>query len=685
VADTASSHSPSPQALGVQARNRVWILNLGLIVGALLLGLLAAQLEPPVPGPRIPLVLLAAGFGVAEVFVIHVRLRQDAHSFSLSEIPLVIGLALCSPVGMVTAQVVGVGIALRVHRRQNFRRVAFNMAQRAFTALVAVFVFQSMTRALGSEWPAIWAGAFAATLTADVLSGLLINVAIALSQNEPVSFDEIVGPGSGLTAASTSVGLISVMLLAEHPASIVLVLIPAATTFLAASAYSALHRKHETVIALYEATRLAQQSLDLHALIPELLKQAQAMFQAEVAEVLLFPGEEGGPALRSVVDRERAEVLEPVTLDPLEGVWARVASEGEGILLARPIANDRLAEHFTRRGIRDALVVPLTAGQAMLGTMLVANRVGDFSTFNAEELQLLETLANHVAVAVRNARLVHRLEASLAHETEMNELKDDFVATISHELRTPLTSIQGYIKTLLWGPVELSAPEQHEFLQIVEHQSERLRALIEDLLFASRIEASRWVPTSMTVSLPEIAQRVIESQAGSVDPRRFVLQFEPAQLSAHTSEEHVLRILGNLVSNAVKYSEHDQPIVITGRAAEDGLVLSVIDRGCGIPPEERERIFERFYQIDQSATRRVGGAGIGLYICRQAAELLGGRVWVERSDPDGSTFSLWLPSIPSEAVSGNTPASTAHIPAVGVPSGSAQLPGAAWQAASLHT
>ena len=213
-----------------------------------------------------------------------------------------------------------------------------------------------------------------------------------------------------------------------------------------------------------------------------------------------------------------------MTLDPLEGVWARVASEREGILLARPIANDRLAEHFTRRGIRDALVVPLTAGQTMLGTMLVANRVGDFSTFNAEELQLLETLANHVAVAVRNARLVHRLEASLAHETEMNELKDDFVATISHELRTPLTSIQGYIKTLLWGPVELSAPEQHEFLQIVEHQSERLRALIEDLLFASRIEASRWVPTSMTVSLPEIAQRVIESQAGSVDPRRFVLR-----------------------------------------------------------------------------------------------------------------------------------------------------------------
>ena len=85
-----------------------------------------------------------------------------------------IGLALCSPVGMVTAQVVGVaGIALRVHRRQNFRRIAFNMAQRAFTALVAVFVFQSMTRALGSEWPAILGGSICPTLTADVMSGLL--------------------------------------------------------------------------------------------------------------------------------------------------------------------------------------------------------------------------------------------------------------------------------------------------------------------------------------------------------------------------------------------------------------------------------------------------------------------------------------------------------------------------------
>jgi two-component system sensor histidine kinase SenX3 len=106
--------------------------------------------------------------------------------------------------------------------------------------------------------------------------------------------------------------------------------------------------------------------------------------------------------------------------------------------------------------------------------------------------------------------------------------------------------------------------------------------------------------------------------------------------------------------------------------------VSVIDHGCGIPPEEREKIFERFYQIDQSATRRVGGAGIGLYICRQAAELLGGRVWLERSDPGGSTFSLWLPSTPSDSGSGNVSASPEHVSVVGVPAGSTQLPEAGW-------
>jgi signal transduction histidine kinase len=635
--------APSGKAR-LSGKARVWILSACLAVATSLLLALAMGLNPPLRYPLVPWIALAVSFGVSEVFVIHVRFREDAHSFSLSEVPLVVGLAFASPWVLVTSQAVGVGVALLVHRRQAPVRIGFNMGQRAFTSIVALFVFQAVALIAGVDWPAIWVAAFAATLIADILSGLLINTAIATSQNERISFDEIFGPGNALTIAATAIGLVAAMVLTEHPAGIVLVLIPAATTFLAGSAYSALKRKHETLMLLFESTRLAQRSLDLQTLLPALLEHAREMFHVTVAEVILLAEDGEGPALRSVRDPAGSEDLEPVELNPLEGVWARVASERQGILLPRPIDNDRLAAHFAGRGIRDAMVVPLMADQGMLGTMLVGNRMGDFSTFNSDDLKLLETLANHVAVALRNAKLVHRLEASLAHETEINKLKDDFVATISHELRTPLTSVQGYIKTLLRDDVTVAPAQQREFLERADHQGERLRRLIEDLLFASRIEASPPIPTTESVAIPALVQRVVDSHGATVERRRFVLDFAPSLPSIRTSEELVFRILGNLVDNALKYSPSHHSIRVSARCHEGGMLVSVTDRGVGVPPEERDRIFDRFYQVDHSSTRRVGGTGMGLYICRQAAELLGGRLWLEASESVGSTFCLWLPA-----------------------------------------
>lgn len=647
MAETATSQQDPPSGAGtsrLSGNSRVWILSGGIGAMASLLLLLAPVLNILPYHPQVPWILLVLGFAVSEVFIIHVRFREDAHSFSLSEVPLVLGLAFAQPWVLVTSQAVGVGLALVVHRRQSSLRVAFNIGQRGFTSVVAVFVFHAVTLLAGTGWPSIWMAAFAATGAADLMSGLLINVAIATSQNERVSFEEILGLGNALTAATTAIGLVAAMLLTVHPAGIVLVLIPAATTFLAARAYSALHRKHETLTLLYESSRLAQHSLDLKTLLGALLHQAREMFQASVAEVILLAEDGQGPALRSVLDSTESDVLVPVELNPLEGVWARVASERQGILLPRPIVNDRLAAYFASRGIRDAMVVPLVADQGMLGTMLVGNRVGDFSTFNADDLKLFETLANHVAVALRNARLVLRLERSLAHETEMNKLKDDFVATVSHELRTPLTSVLGYLKMLLRDDAGLTVSERREFLERADRQGERLRRLIEDLLFASRIEDSRLAFTTEAVSIRALISRVVDSLPGTVDRQRFALDLEAALPTILSSEEHLLRVLGNLVENAVKYSPPDTPIVLSARSHEGGVIVSVTDRGMGVPPEERERIFERFYQVDQSSTRRVGGAGMGLYICRQATELLGGRLWLDASQMTGSTFCLWLPA-----------------------------------------
>jgi signal transduction histidine kinase len=396
------------------------------------------------------------------------------------------------------------------------------------------------------------------------------------------------------------------------------------------------------------------------------LQHTREMFQADAAEVVLFPEEDAAPLMRmSQGTTERETGLSAVELQATEGVTARVTAEREGVLLARPISNKHLARHFEQRDIRDAMVVPLLADEGVLGTLLVGNRTGEFSTFDEHDLELFQTLANHVAVAVHNARLVERLEASLAQETEMSKLKDDFVATISHELRTPLTSVQGYVKTLLRSDVGMSADERREFLARADRQAERLRRLIEDLLFAAKVEASRSLQLTQ-VDVGELVRRVVEEPGTNLPPHRLVSKVPPGWLTVETAEENVYMVFRNLVENALKYSAEGSTVTIFGERLTEGVTVSVQDEGRGIIPAERERIFDRFYQVDQSMTRSVGGAGMGLYICRQAAEAVGGRVWLERSDDRGSIFSVWLPRDARPNSPGDTPGVGLHAPLSGL-------------------
>jgi signal transduction histidine kinase len=596
-------------------------------------------------GPPVPWWLLAIGFAVAEIFVIHLRINRHAHSFSVSELPLVIGLALATPGEVVVAQAIGVGVALAAHRRQRSMRLAFNVSQRSLTAVIAIAVFAGVAGAVPDGWPGFWLAAFAAMLVADVVAAVLINAAISLSEGTWMLFDQVLGIGTVLTIANTALGVVAVMVIRENPAAIVLVALPAATTFLAGKAYTDIQRKHDDLVLLERSTRLAQGSLQVREMLPPLLEHVREMFRSDIAELVLTSPTDREPHLRTRLGPgNEAEVMLPISLDSREGVWARVAAEREAIVLPRPIRNAHLARYFAAQSIVDAVVAPVQSDDELLGTLMVANRVGDFSSFGTEDVKLLETLANHVGLAIRNAQLVRRLEDTIAHETEIGRLKDEFVATISHELRTPLTSMKGYVKTLLRSDVELSDPERREFLERTDLAGERLQSMIEDLLFASRIESSRPSVADDVVSVHAIVSRVVEERTMVDQPSRLEVTGTRGLPTFRSNEEHVYRILGNLVDNALKYSP--STVTISAREADGGVCISVRDQGTGIPPEEQGRIFERFYQVDQSLTRRVGGAGMGLYICRKAAEGLGGRVWLERSDENGSVFSLWLPIRP---------------------------------------
>ena len=590
--DVASAATDRPK--GDLGQDRVWLLTATLAVATGLgLTVVAGLASSPHDGPTMPWGLLADGFGIAEVFVIHLRIRRHAHSFALSEIPLVLGLVFSPPGAVILAQAVGVGIVLATYRRQSPLRLSFNIVQRSFTATLAVLVFHGTTILVGGAWPSVWIAAFSAAVIADVAGAILINTAISLSEGVWKIFNEVVGVGTAFTVANTGLGLIAAMAVQQHPAAILLVALPAATTFLAGKAYAEVQLKHDNVVLLQRSTRLAQGSLQLAEMLPALLQHIREMFHADIAELTLWPDATDRSYLCSRIGPgEDAIVLESADPDPTEGVWARVAAEREGVLLSRPIRNGRLAAHFAGCGIVDSIVVPVVSDDEVLGTMMVANRLGEFSTFSPEDLKLLDALGNHVGIAIRNTRLVNKLEVALAHETEMSMIKDDFVATISHELRTPLTNVKGYLKTLL-GPIDLPAGEHRDFLERADRATDRLHRLIEDLLFASRVEGSSARPAPELLSPATLIEQLIdERRSGPHDRSRVDGSVDPDVPAMWTQEEHVRRIVGNLLDNSLKYSAPTERVIVTCRQDGGGVLFSVADRGPGIPATEQQRVFE---------------------------------------------------------------------------------------------
>jgi signal transduction histidine kinase len=270
---------------------------------------------------------------------------------------------------------------------------------------------------------------------------------------------------------------------------------------------------------------------------------------------------------------------------------------------------------------------------------------------SADESLWLVPLATAPAIAVwwgtrlalENSRLAGELRGSLDHQRELNRLKDDFVAVVSHELRTPLTSIQGYVKTLLQLSPDLPDEQRRAFLEAADRQSDRLRRLIEQLLVVGRLD-SHVEPLSLGwVDLGEVVGHVVDELSPRARGHAFDVRIAPNLPRVQTDEGKLHQILSNLVENALKYAPPDTRVTISADPGVRGVAVVVADEGPGIPDEAHERIFDRFYQVDQSATRRVGGTGLGLYICRRMAETLGARLWLARSDGSGSEFALFVP------------------------------------------
>jgi PAS domain S-box-containing protein len=325
-----------------------------------------------------------------------------------------------------------------------------------------------------------------------------------------------------------------------------------------------------------------------------------------------------------------------------DAVSSKLLRESEAVLISRvngEVLNrlttdpDELAR-LRSANVRYVIVAPLNVGGRKLGTLAT---VAVRRSYKNTDLELMNELARRAAFAIDNAMLYET--ASLA-----NQSKSDFLAVMSHELRTPLTTVMGYTDLLLAGVTAQLTTQSQAYVERIRTAAWHLLGLIEQILIYARLEVGRervHVEKVMLTRIVRDAAELIEPVASEKGLQFKLIEPDPAAL-VETDVTKLRQILLNLLSNAVKFT--DSGIVeLEARATESGVDFMVHDTGVGIAPEHQQRVFDSFWQVDQSATRKEGGTGIGLSVSRKLARLLGGDINVRSTPEEGTTFTLHLP------------------------------------------
>jgi two-component system, OmpR family, phosphate regulon sensor histidine kinase PhoR len=369
--------------------------------------------------------------------------------------------------------------------------------------------------------------------------------------------------------------------------------------------------------------------------------------------VLIFAVEDGAPS--KLLAEWTAEGVVGLgvgtTLPPDE---QRDANFGALMLQPHAVAVDDVAASGLLPQTRDLLgglnvgsllLAPVLGEQEPLAALVLIT-AGRSRPWPRDSERLAEAVAANVATALTNVRLYEREREMVHRLRDLDQAKSDFVASVSHELRTPLTSIRGYVEMLREGDAGELEPDQQRMLEVVERNTDRLLALIEDLLTLSRIESGAFRVARAPVALDGVARATVEELRPQASGRGVELVADvagdvPAVLGDSAQLE---RVLLNLLSNAIKFTTDGGRVIVRVRSSGAAVELEVEDEGIGIPEAEQARLFSRFFRSSTAQERAIQGTGLGLVIVKSIIEHHGGEIAVRSQPGIGTTFTVVLPA-----------------------------------------
>jgi PAS domain S-box-containing protein len=372
------------------------------------------------------------------------------------------------------------------------------------------------------------------------------------------------------------------------------------------------------VLAVYDKRPRAWRDEEVEALLALAANASAALSNAELYQRVALEKERSAAILENVADG-----IVAVDRDGHVVLWNPAAEEITGVSAAQALGRDP-----------DEVL-----GRQLGADNFVAIRRGGEDVW----LSVAEAVMRDPAGAVSGRIFAFR---DISADRQVEQMKSDFVSTVSHELRAPLTSIYGFAETLLRQDVMFGDDEKRTFLRYIAAESQRLTRIVDALLSVARLDTGDLEVSIAPTDVRSVVSEVV-SEAEQVAPsngHRFVVDVPSEPLAAEADADKLRQVLVHLVDNAVKFSPAGGTVVVAARRRDDTVEFEVSDEGIGIPASEQDRIFRKFYRADAALARDAGGTGLGLFIVHGLVSAMGGRIRVESSEGNGSTFQFELPA-----------------------------------------
>lgn len=401
-----------------------------------------------------------------------------------------------------------------------------------------------------------------------------------------------------------------------------------------------LKRRNEDLIALNAIAMVVSQVVVPGDVLRMALETVLKLTGAKTGTIEMCGGDPGQVTHTIHCGPESSPGEDDVASQARDSVVREVLRTGQPVVLSADMISDRSSTEPARDGSLPCVAVLIKSKRTVLGVMMLEGEA--VCRMDPSDIQLLTAIGREIGLAIENAQLA-KDAAELKILRELERLQSELIANVSHELRTPLGLIKLFSSTLLVNGFEFDNETQQQFLTVIDQETDRLGHIVDNLLDVSRLQNGRLRLNKQATDLTQLIRQVV---------KRIELPLTRHQLIQHIPDHAVMamadplrfeQVLWNLLSNAIKYSPNGGNIEVQLHGDTRQILISVRDAGIGISSHDLERIFDRFYRVENKTTETIGGLGLGLAVSRGIVEAHGGQLWAESTFGVGSSFYVSLP------------------------------------------